>query len=86
MEMSQRVSTKKRQIFVTQLLVGRFSNFKGLNALKFNSKHFCIVYLVVGPNLLSKKDQKLQNLPDFDSFLKKLHWVAPMGDLTDGFP
>ena len=84
--MRQRVSTKKRQIFVTRLLVGRFSNFKGLNALEFNSEHFCMVYLVIGPNSLSKKDKKLQNLPNFDSFLKKSVEVGPVGDLTDGFP
>ena len=49
-----------RWIFVSRLLLGRFSKFKNLNASEFNSKHFYDANLVVKSNLLSKNSQKLQ--------------------------
>ena len=51
---------KKRRIFVSRLLVGRFSKFKNLNALEFNSEHFYDANFVVKLIFLSKKGQKLQ--------------------------
>ena len=51
-----------RRNFVSQLLMGRFSKFKNLNILEFNSKHIYIINLVFQPYLTSLKCQILQIL------------------------
>ena len=51
---------KKRQIFGSQLLLDRFSKFKNLNALEFNSELIFEANFVVKLNFLYKKGQKLR--------------------------
>ena len=51
---------KKRWIFGSRLLVGRFSKFKILNALEFNFEHLFAANFVVKFNFLSKKCQNLR--------------------------
>ena len=51
---------KKRRIFGSRLSVGRFSKFKNLNALEFNSELIFKANFVVKFNFLSKKCQKLR--------------------------
>ena len=51
---------KKRWIFGSQLPVDRFSKFKSLNALEFNSELISEANFVVKLNFLSKKCQTLR--------------------------
>ena len=51
---------ESRRIFGSQLLVDRFSKFKNLNALEFNSELISEANFVVKLNFWSKKCQKLR--------------------------